>query len=123
MTIGIRAGLIAASAVCGALLVYARRDKSSVFEPDLGPSAGLVLHVVICLAWGIVFALVAAPLRGVKVLGVAIVVSAVAWLVSAMSLPPSLRLGNDLYASVPRAGVVHALMVLAFVAGMRLARV
>ena len=123
MTIGIRAGLIAAAAVCGALLVYARRDKSSVFEPDLGPPVGLVLHVVVCLAWGLVFALVAAPFRGVKVLGVAIVISAVAWLVSATLLPASLRLGNDLYASVPRAGVVHALVAVAFVAGMRLARV
>jgi hypothetical protein len=92
-----------------------------MFEPDLGPPVGMLLGVSICLVWGIVFAIVASPWRGLKVLAVAIVVSALAWFVSALLLPPALRLGNGLYASVPRAGVVHTLMALGFVTGMRLA--
>jgi hypothetical protein len=118
---GIRAGVFAASAVFGALLVYARRDGGSMFEPDLGLPVGMLLGIIICVVWGTIFAIIAAPWRGLKVLAVAIVVSGLAWLVSALLLPPALRLGNDLYASVPRAGVVHTLMALGFVTGMRLA--
>lgn len=120
--IGASAGLIAAAAALGALVVYARRDAAPVFEPDLGIPAGAVMHLLICLAWGLIFGIVAWPWRGLRVLAVAFVTTAVAWLVSAMAMPASLRLGNDLYASLPRAAVVHALLALGFVVGMRLAQ-
>jgi len=93
-----------------------------VFERDLGPPVGALVHLLICLVWGLVFAIVAAPWRGLRVLAVAIVVSAIAGLVSATLLPEALRLGNDLYASTPRAATIHVLMTLGFVVGMRLAR-
>jgi hypothetical protein len=119
---GITAGVIAASAVLGALVVYARHDGTPVFEPDLGPPVGALMHLLICLVWGLVFAIVASPWRGLRVFAVAIVVSAIAWLVSASLLPEALRLGNDLYASAPRAALTHALMALGFLLGMRLAQ-
>jgi hypothetical protein len=93
-----------------------------VFDPDLGVPIGALMHLLICVAWGIIFAIIAAPWRGLRVLGVAIVVSAIAWAVSASVLPLPLRLGNDLYASLPRAVVVHTLLALGFVVGMRLAQ-
>jgi hypothetical protein len=103
-------------------MAYARRDGVPVFEPDLGPPVGAAVHLLICITWGIVFAIVAAPWRGLRVLAVAIIVSGVAWLVSAGLLPPALQLGNGLYASAPRAAVVHTLVALGFVTGMRLAQ-
>jgi ABC-type polysaccharide/polyol phosphate export permease len=114
---------VAASAVLGALTIYARRDGVPIFESDLGVPVGLLLHLVICFAWGAIFAIIAAPWRGLKVLGVAIIVSGLAWILSPTLFPPALQLGNDLYASLPRAAVVHALMALGFVIGMRLAQV
>jgi len=119
---GITAAAIAASATLGALVTYARHDGAPVFERDLGPPVGALVHLLICLVWGLVFAIVAAPWRGLRVLAVAIVVSAIAGLVSATLLPEALRLGNDLYASTPRAATIHVLMTLGFVVGMRLAR-
>jgi hypothetical protein len=119
---GVSAGLVAAAAILGALVVYARRDGVAVFEPDLGPPVGAALHVLICVVWGVLFAIVAGPWRGLRVLGAAIVISVIAWLVSANLAPTSLQLGNDLYASMPRAAVVHTLMTLGLVVGMRLAQ-
>jgi hypothetical protein len=114
---------VAASAVLGALTIYGRRSGASIFEPDLGLPVGLLFHLLICFVWGTIFAIIAAPWRGLKVLGVAIVVSGISWIVSLNLLPPALQLGNGLYASLPRAAVVHTLMALGFVAGMRLALV
>jgi uncharacterized sodium:solute symporter family permease YidK len=115
-------GALTASAVFGALVVYARHDGSPIFEPDLGLPIGAIMLLLICVAWGLIFGIVAAPWRGLRAVAVAIVVSAVAWLVSAMLLPVSLQLGNGLYASTPRAAIVHTLMALGFTVGMRLAQ-
>jgi hypothetical protein len=122
LRIGILAGVLAASALFGAFVIYGVHDQAAVFEPDLGPPVGAVMHLGVCLAWAMMFAVVAAPWRGLRVLAVAFVVSAIAGVVSAFLLPAALRLGNDLYASMPRAMVSHTLMALAFATGMRLAR-
>jgi hypothetical protein len=119
---GVVAGVLGASAALGALVVYAHRDHASLFEPDLGPPIGALIHVLSCIVWGIVFSIVAAPWRGLRVLAVAFVVSAIAWALGATVVPPALQLGNGLYASTPRAVVVHTLLALGFVVGIRLAR-
>jgi hypothetical protein len=119
---GIVAGVLAASAILGALVVYAYRDRTPLFDPDLGPPIGALTHFGICVVWGVAFAIVTAPWRGWRVLGVAFVISAIAWAVSLTILPASLQLGNGLYASTPRAAVVHTLMAAGLVLGMRLAR-
>lgn len=116
------AGILAASAVLGALIVFARRDHASLFDPTIGPPIGAMLHVVISFVCGLVFAVVAAPYRGLRVLAVAFLISGVAWALGATVSPAALRYGNDLYAATPRAAVVHVVMALALAAGMRLAR-
>ena len=120
--LGAISGILAAAAALGALLAFARHDHASPFAPGTGTLAGGLLLVLVSLAWSYLFALVAAPLRGLRVVGVAFLTSAAIWVISAQLLPPPLRLGNDLYASSPRSAVVHLLIALALASGMRLAR-
>jgi len=115
-------GSLGAAAALGALIVFARQDQAPLFDPNVGPPIGVVMHLVISLVWGLVFGIIAAPLRGVRVLGVAFLTSGAAWALSATLLPPALRFGNDLYASSPRAATVYLLFALAMASGMRLAR-
>ena len=120
--LGTVSGVLTAAAAFGALLTFARRDHHSPFPPTVGPAAGALLLLLVSLAWGYLFALVAAPLRGLRVVGVAFLTSAAVWVISAQLLPPALRLGNGLYASSPRSAAVHLLIALALASGMRLAR-
>jgi hypothetical protein len=115
-------GFLGAAASLGALVVFARRDQAPLFDPDVGPPIGAAMHLMISLIWGFVFGIIAAPLRGIRVLSVAFLTSGAAWAVSATLLPPALRLGNGLYASLPRAATVYVLFALAMASGMRLAR-
>jgi len=115
-------GVLGAAAALGALTVFAHRDRAPLFDPDIGPPVGAALHLAVSLVWGLVFGIIAAPLRGVRVLAVAFLTSAAAWAVSATLLPPALRFGNDLYASSLRAAAVYILFALAMASGMRLAR-
>ena len=108
-------GVLGAAAALGALIVFAHQDHTPLFDPDVGPPIGAVLHLAVSLVWGVIFGVIAAPLRGLRVLGVA-------FLTSATLLPPALRFGNDLYASAPRAATVYLLFALAMASGMRLAR-
>jgi len=115
------AGALSASSVLGALVVYARRDEVAVFNPHLRPVAGAVIHFAVSTFWAAVFAVIAGPIRGSRLIGVAILASGVAWVVSSTLLPLALRFGNGLYGAVPRAAVVHLLMAASFVVGTRLA--
>jgi hypothetical protein len=121
-SLGWISGFLGAAAALGALVVFARRDQAPLFDPNVGPPIGALLHLVICLVWGFVFGIIAAPLRGIRVLSVAFLTSGAAWAVSATLLPPALRLGNGLYASLPRAATVYVVFALAMATGMRLAR-
>jgi hypothetical protein len=121
-SLGWVSGFLGAAAALGALVVFARRDQAPLFDPNVGPPIGALLHLVICLVWGFVFGIIAAPLRGIRVLGVAFLTSGAAWALSATLLPPALRLGNGLYASLPRAATVYVVFALAMATGMRLAR-
>jgi hypothetical protein len=115
-------GVLGAAAALGALIVFAHQDHTPLFDPDVGPPIGAVLHLAVSLVWGVIFGVIAAPLRGLRVLGVAFLTSGAAWAMSATLLPPALRFGNDLYASAPRAATVYLLFALAMASGMRLAR-
>lgn len=103
-------------------MVFSRQDQAPLFDPNVGPPIGAAMHLVISLIWGSVFGIIAAPLRGIRVLSVAFLTSGAAWALSATLLPPALRLGNGLYASLPRAAMVYVLVALAMASGMRLAR-
>lgn len=122
MRLGWISGLLGAAATLGALVVFARHDQAPLFDPDVGPPIGAIMHLLVCLVWGYMFGIIAAPLRGLRVLTVAALTSAAAWALSATLLPASLRLGNGLYASLPRAATVYIVFALAMAAGMRLAR-
>jgi hypothetical protein len=122
MRLGWISGLLGGAAALGALVVFSRRDQAPLFDPNVGPPIGAFLHLVLSLLWGFVFGIIAAPLRGIRVLAVAFLTSGAAWALSATLLPPALRLGNGLYASLPRAATVYVLFALAMASGMRLAR-
>jgi hypothetical protein len=80
---------------------------------------GLLFHVAVMAAWGMLFATVASRLRGWALLLASLLCAAVAFAVHSL-LPPLLRPGYDVMAIAPRLAV-HVMLALALAAGMRLA--
>lgn len=88
--------------------------------------AAALLGVAVYLLWvvvlGVCFTLVAAPLRGVRVLAAAVAFAGVAWLVSGRVIPAMLALtAGDVLGTAQRV-FVWTLLALGLAVGMRLAR-
>jgi hypothetical protein len=132
-------GAVAASATAGALVGFARVEHASPFgdtgrqlfatlnpaatpSPTMAALAGLCLHVIIALAWGMLFARLASGLRAGRLLAVALLVSAGVWALNVRVVPSLLRFGNDYTAFARQAVVFYIVLSLAFAAGIRLAR-
>src|SRR4051794_32262727 len=101
---GVRVGTVAAAATIGAVIglglrhglalrpfTYAGR---ALFErlglggtPAASALAGLTMTAFAIIVLGVCFTVVAAPLRGPRLLGVAIVFGAIAWAVSGFVVP------------------------------------
>ena len=135
---GLQVGLIAAAATAGVAFGYGRRERGG-FRPFaavgrhlsggsfrtgaladfLSTMLGLAFHVALIVAWGVLFALIAARLRGWLRVLAACAVGAVAYAVHA-ALPPLLRPGYDVMALRPQIAV-HIALALALAVGMRIA--
>jgi hypothetical protein len=136
---GLRAGTIAAAATGGVVAGFGVRD-GSMAEPfaALGrlllgiaategagrqlaaTAAGLFVHAAVATAWGALFALVAARLRGWRLVLAAGSFSAAAAIAST-ALPELLRLGYGARALPPQLALLYTVLALSLVAGMRLA--
>lgn len=131
--------MVAASATAGALVGFARDEHGSAFgaagrqlfatiDPAASPTAasatvaGLILHLAIAIAWGMLFARVASGLRAGRLLAVAIIASGVVWALNVRVIPALLRFGNDYTAFARQAIVFYLVLSLAFAAGIRLAQ-
>jgi len=136
---GLRAGTIAAAATGGVVAGFGVREGSPA-EPfaALGrlllgvaategvgrqlaaTAAGLFLHAAVATAWGVLFALVAARLRGWRlVLAAGLFAAAAA--VASTALPALLRLGYGVRPLPPQLALLYTVLALSLVAGVRLA--
>jgi len=71
---------------------------------------------------GVCFTVVAAPLRGLRLLGAAIVFGAIAWGVSAFVVPSILEWSTVAVLGGAQRLFIFGMLTIALVAGMRLAR-
>jgi hypothetical protein len=83
-------------------------------------SFGLVFHIALMVAWGVLFAAVAGRIRSWLLYVVAGVFGVLAFAVDSL-LPPLLRPGYDVMALRPQIAV-HAALSVALAVGMRLAQ-
>jgi hypothetical protein len=131
-------GLIAAAATAGVAAAYGRtirgwlRPFASVGRHLMGSTPriipgdflfivfGLAFHIALMIAWGVLFALVAARLRSWLLYAAAAVCGVIAFAVDSL-LPPLLRPGYDVMALRPQIAV-HVALSVALAVGMRLAQ-
>jgi len=136
---GIRVGTVAAAATIGAVIGLGLRHGlalrpftttgRALFE-KLGvigtPATTAILGIfsVACaiIVLGVCFTVVAAPLRGLRLLAVALAFGAIAWAVSGFVVPSILALSSGIVLGSAQRVFIFALLSLALVVGMRLAR-
>jgi hypothetical protein len=83
---------------------------------------GLAMAACAIILLGVCFTVVAAPLRGLRLLGVAIVFGAIAWSVSAFVVPSILVWSSGAVLGSAQRVFIFGMLTIALVAGMRLAR-
>ena len=141
VTRGLEVGLIAAAATTGMLLGFGRahgatfRPLNAVAHVAIGSRAlffdrlypsvtllGLALLVAALLVWGIVFAVIAARIRGFPLLIVATAFTLLVYFVNAGVLPPRFRPGFELTLSAAELAAVYIVLALSFAAALALTR-
>ncbi|HEX6047617.1 MAG TPA: hypothetical protein VFZ21_00050 [Gemmatimonadaceae bacterium] len=137
---GIRVGTVAAAATIGAVIGLGLRHGlalrpfstagrallATLGDADASAGAaavvGLVVVAIAIILLGVCFTFVAAPLRGVRLVGVAIVFAAIGWAVSVYVVPSILVLSAEIVLGTAQRVFICALLALSLVVGMRLAR-
>lgn len=90
--------------------------------PVLTTVVGLVVVVCAVIVLGVCFTIVAAPLRGLRLLAAALVFGAIAWAVSAFVVPSILALSSGVVLGTAQRVFVFGTLSAALLVGMRLAR-
>ena len=90
--------------------------------PTTSVIVGIALVACAVIVLGVCFTVVAAALRGVRLLVVALVFGALAWAVTGVVVPSVLALSSGTVLGDAQLVFVFALLALALVVGMRLAR-
>jgi hypothetical protein len=138
---GVYAGIVAAAATAGMLIGFGRargeawRPLNAVGHLLLGYRArlmdrfdvfvtpvGVALHLTFVVLWGVLFALVAARLRGWRLAAAAAALGAAALVIDARLLPDGLDLGFPALLSRPELIALYAVLAAALALGIRLAR-
>ncbi len=139
IAVGIRVGTVAAAATIGAVIGLGLRHGLAMrpfaytgraLYQQLGiagtaPASALVgLAMVACaiIVLGVCFTVVAAPLRGFRLLGAAIVFGAIAWAVSGLVVPSILAWSTGAVLGSAQRLFIFSMLTVALVVGMRLAR-
>jgi hypothetical protein len=137
---GVRAGVVVAAATAGSLLGFGLREGTPArpfnavaalvlgaraegvwgFDPAV-TGAGVLVLALAAIAWGALFAIVAAPLRGVR-LAAAALLSAALILGALAAVTSTGRFGHGAVIGLPQLGVTLLVGAAALVVGMRLAR-
>ena len=136
---GIRVGAVAAAATIGAVIglglrhglalrPFATTGRALLDRIGMGGASSLTVLVgvlvvaVAIIVLGVCFTVVAAPLRGARLLGVAIVFGVAAWAISGFVVPSILTLSSSTVLGSAQRVFIFALMSLSLVVGIRLAR-
>ena len=139
---GIRAGLVAAAATIGVLIGFGivrgapllplnsiahtafgtRAYLMQGFDPVL-TSVAVTVHLLSIVLWGIIFALVAARLRGAALLVGSLVLALLAYVVDQRLVSERLKPGFEKALSAPELIVVYFVLALSLAVGLHLARV
>lgn len=141
VTRGLEVGLIAAAATTGMLLGFGRahgamfRPLNAVAHVAIGSRAlffdrlypsvtllGLALLIAALLVWGILFAVIASTVRGLRLLIVATGFTLLVYFVNAGLLPPRLRPGFELTLSAAELAAVYIVLAVSFAAALALTR-
>ena len=139
IAVGIRVGAVAAAATIGAVIGLGLRhglalrpftsagralfEKLGVVGTSSASAAvGLTMAACAIIVLGVCFTVVAAPLRGFRLLGVALVFGAIAWSVSAFVVPSILAWSTGAVLGNAQRVFIFGMLTIALVAGMRLAR-
>ena len=139
ISIGIKVGTVAAAATIGAVIGLGLRHGlalrpfastgHALFERlgiagTTSASALVGLMAVACaiIVLGVCFTVVAAPLRGLRLLGAAIVFGALAWGVSAFVVPSILAWSSGAVLGSAQRLFIFSTLTIALAVGMRLAR-
>ncbi len=139
IAVGIQVGAVAAAATIGAVIGLGLRHGlalrpftsagGALFEKlgVVGTSSasafvGLTMAACAIIVLGVCFTVVAAPLRGLRLLGVAIAFAVIAWGVSAFVVPPILAWSTGAVLGSAQRLFIFGMLTIALVAGMRLAR-
>lgn len=133
--LGVLTGAIAGAATAGALVglgwrhgaaldpfTFAGRAMLGAVRDGVAVLAGVGLHVAWTMVWGICFTVVAAPLRGARLMLAALAFATALWAVSTLALPgvsPIVRVAG---LTITRTLFVYLVLAISLVMGMRLAR-
>ena len=137
---GVRVGVVAAAATIGAVVglglrhglalrpfattgrALLERLGLSVSSGGVPTAVGLAFVCVAIIVLGVCFTIVAAPLRGLRLLVVALLFATIAWIIAAFVVPSILGLSDATVLGTAQRVFVCVLLALGLVAGMRLAR-
>ena len=137
---GIRVGVVAAAATIGAVIglglrhglalrpfISAGRALADAVGLDIATEpmsavVGLAFVALGIIVLGVCFTLVAAPLRGMALLLTGVAFGAIGWAVSAYVVPSILVLASGTVLGTAQRVFVCAMLVVALVVGIRLAR-
>ena len=139
ITTGVRVGAVAAAATIGAVIGLGLRHGLAlrpfaaagrallekigiVGSPSASALLGLTMVAFAIIVLGVCFTVVAAPLRGLALLVVAIVFGAIAWSVSAFVVPSILAWSTGAVLGNAQRLFIFSMLTIALVVGMRLAR-
>jgi len=139
IAVGIRVGTVAAAATIGAVIGLGLRHGLALRPfisagrallerigvsgtPPASSVVGLTMAACAIIVLGVCFTVVAAPLRGLRLLGAAIVFGAIAWGVSAFVVPSILEWSTVAVLGGAQRLFIFGMLTIALVAGMRLAR-
>jgi hypothetical protein len=136
---GVRVGVVAAATTIGAVIGLGLRHGLALrpfvtaggalleklglsTTPALTAIVGIAMVVCAIIVLGVCFTVVAASLRGLRLLGAAIAFGAVAWAVSAFVVPSILALSSGTVLGDAQRVFIFVLLALSLAVGMRLAR-
>jgi len=138
--LGALAGAIAGAATTGVVVGFGLREGSALrpfaslgrhvlameaahtgARRALATGAGLLLHLLVMLAWGVLFGLAAARWRGWRRWAAAVVIGALAFAVDHLASPEVLRLSDAPGVSALQRATLYVVLALALVLGMRVA--
>ena len=139
ISVGLRVGAVAAAATIGAVIGLGLRHGLALrpfmaagralleqlgIAGSASASAVVGLATVACaiIVLGVCFTVVAAPLRGLRLLGVAIMFGAIAWSVSAFVVPSIPAWSSGAVLGSAQRVFIFGMLTIALVAGIRLAR-